>query len=223
VSRLGKATLATLLVLTLAAGAASTFAQQPSDVFTIEYSNPGLIPAHWTLVIHPDGSSHFKSQRGNAMPTEDIEPPNIDRDVHLSTQFAQHVFQVTEHKRLFRGGCDSHLNVAFQGTKKLTYTGQAGEGSCEFNYSRDSEIQTLSDSLISVANTLIEGARLQMLLQHDRLGLDHETELLVESAADGRAQQIGSIRGILEQLADDPAVLDRVKRRARLLLSKASN
>jgi hypothetical protein len=60
-------------------------------------------------------------------------------------------------------------------------------------------------------------------LLHDRLGLDKETEALVESAADGRAQQIGSIRDILERLAEDPAVLERVKRRARMLLSKADN
>ena len=31
-----------------------------------EYSNPGLIPGHWTLEVHPDGSAHFKSQRGDA-------------------------------------------------------------------------------------------------------------------------------------------------------------
>jgi hypothetical protein len=74
-----------------------------------------------------------------------------------------------------------------------------------------------------VATTLIEGARLQTLLLHDRLGLDRETEVLVESAEDGRAQQIGSIRDILERLAQDPAVLERVKRRARMLLTKADS
>ncbi len=195
----------------------------PAAVFEVDYSNPNLIPAKWTLKFHPDGSGHFRSWRGNAVPTQDIEPPDIDRDIQLSAQFAQHVFQVAVRKKLFQGGCDSHLNVAFQGMKKFVYTGPAGVGSCEFNYSRDSDIQALSDSLLSVVNTLIEGARLQTLLQHDRLGLDRETEVLVESAADGRAQQIGSIRDILERLADDPEVLDRVKRRAKLLLAKASD
>lgn len=196
---------------------------QSDRVFRLDFSNPNLIPAQWTLEIHPDGSGHFRSVRGNAIPTEDFEPPDINRNIQVSAQFAQHVFQVAEHKRLFRAGCESHLNVAYQGTKKFLYDGPDGHGSCEFNYSRDNEIQALSDSLISVVNTLIEGARLQLLLQHDRLGLDRETEVLVESANDGRAQQIGSIRDILERLENDPAVLDRVKRRARLLLSKASD
>jgi hypothetical protein len=210
-----------ILAALLAAGVGLAHAEPSAAVFEIDFSNPALVPAQWTLEIHPDGSGHFRSMRGNATPTDEIEAPNIDRDIQVSAQFAQHVFQVAEHKRLFHGGCESHLNVAYQGTKKLLYQGPAGEGSCEFNYSKDSDIEGLADSLISVANTLIEGARLQTLLQHDRLGLDRETEVLVESANDGRAQQIGSIRDILERLADDPAVLDRVKRRARLLLSKA--
>ncbi|MGA7256465.1 MAG: hypothetical protein WBX09_07455, partial [Terracidiphilus sp.] len=206
----------------MAAGALCAWGE-PAPVFELEYSNPSLIPAHWTLEIHPDGSGHFRSQRGNAAPTDVIEAPDIDRDIKVSAQFAQHVFQIAEKKRLFHAGCESHMNVAFEGAKKFVYQGPAGEGSCEFNYSKDADIQRLADSLMSVANTVIEGARLQTLLLHDRLGLDHETEVLVESANDGRAQQIGSIRDILEQLADDPTVLDRVKRRARLLLSKAND
>ncbi len=206
----------------MAAGAACAWSQ-PAAVFEFEYTNRNLIPAQWILEIHPDGSGHFRSQHGNAAPTEDIEPPDIDRDFQVSAPFAQHVFQVAERKRLFHAGCESHMKVAYQGTKKFVYQSPAGEGSCQFNYSKDNEIQGLADSLMSVATTLIEGARLQTLLIHDRLGLDHETEVLVESANDGRAQQIGSIRDILERLADDPMVLDRVKRRARLLLSKAND
>jgi len=215
------AVLRTLLAGALLAGAASAGAAG-DPVFQVDFSNPGLVPAQWTLEFHPDGSGHFRTERGQAQ-GQGVEPADVDRDIQLSPQFAAHVFEVAERKSLFRGGCESHLKVAFQGTKKLTYSGPAGQGSCEFNYSRDSEIQGLSDSLISVATTLIEGARLQMLLLHDRLGLDRETESLVESAADGRAQQIGSIRDILERLAEDPGVLERVKRRARILLTKADS
>jgi hypothetical protein len=34
-------------------------------------------------------------------------------------------------------------------------------------------------------------------------------------------QQIGAIRGILERLAGDEGVIERVRKRARLLLAKA--
>jgi hypothetical protein len=115
------------------------------------------------------------------------------------------------------------LKVAFQGTKRISYSGPNGEGGCEFNYSTDKEIQDLGDSLVAVGSTLIEGERLELLYQHDPLGLDKAIQFVVEATDDGRLQQIGAIRNILERLEDDPRVLDRVRKRARLLLAKAGS
>ncbi len=194
----------------------------PEPVLKVEFSNPGLTPAQWTLEFHPDGKGHFRSQRGNATPDDKvIEAPNVDRDVEVTPKFAEHAFQVAQHHQFFNSGCESHLKVAFQGIKKLSYSGPQGEGSCEFNYSRDAEIQGLGDSLVAVATTIIEGARLETLLQHDPLGLDQEIQNVQAAAGDGRAQQICSIRDILERLSEDPAVMERVRKRARALLARA--
>ncbi len=208
----------------LLAGTLSAWAA-PDPLFQVNFSNPKLIPGQWTLEFHPDGSGHFRSRRGDA-PRPDgtfIEAPDIDRDIQLSPQFASRAFKIAEKKKLFRAGCESHLNVAFQGLKKLTYSGPEGEGSCEFNYSRDQDIQSLGDSLVATANTLIEGARIQSLLLHDRLGLDQELNVLEESLGDGRAAQITSIRDILERVAADETVMERARRKARLLLSKTND
>ena len=113
------------------------------------------------------------------------------------------------------------MKVAFQGWKKLSYSGPDGAGGCTFNYSKDKEIQGLGESLVAVAATILEGARLEMLLQHDRLGLDRELEYVTEAAGDGRVEQIGAIRGILERLAADPEVMERVRKRANALLARA--
>ena len=206
-----------LAMLTTAADA------EADPVLKVDFSNPGLTPSHWTLEFHPDGSGHFRSERGDA-PNEDpkiIQVSNIDRDVHVSPKFAEHAFEVAQHHKYFRSDCESHLKVAFQGTKKLSYSGPKGEGACEFNYSKDAEIQSLGDSLVAVATTIIEGARLETLLQHDPLGLDQEIQNVKEAADDGRAQQICSIRPILERLSEDPAVLERVRKRAKALLAHA--
>jgi hypothetical protein len=192
-------------------------------VFQAEYTNPGLTPSHWTLTIHPDGTGHFRSERGNAPRGEQttMDAPNVDRDVRVSAEFADRVFQAARQHHLFREDCEGHLKVAFQGTKKLSYNGPEGQGSCAFNFARDKDVQALADSLVAVAGTIVEGGRLEALLQHDPLGLDRETEYLVEAAGDGRAAQIGAIRGILERLADDEGVMERVKRRVRVLLAMA--
>lgn len=199
-------------------------AQAPADaapVVITEFSNPGLVPSHWVLTLHRDGSGHFHSERGDLPPTEskEIAAPNVDRDFHVSAAFADRVFQAAQQHNWFNIECESHIKVAFQGWKKLTYNGPAGQGTCTFNYSKDRDIQSLGDSLTGVAETLVEGARLETLLQHDRLGLDREMEFLAEAAKDGRMREICAIRDILARLEADPEVLDRVRKRARILLA----
>ena len=197
---------------------------QSGAVVRVDFSNPGVVPSNWTLTLHPDGSGHFHSERGSA-PEQDppaMEAPNIDRDVRVSEQFAERVFQTVQDHTVRSGNCESHMKVAFQGWKKLTYSGPEGRWSCEFNYSRDKQVQELGDSLMAVSGSILEGARLELLLQHDRLGLDKEMEYISDAAADGRLTQICTIRGILERLADDPEVMERVRKRAKTLLAKAA-
>jgi hypothetical protein len=191
--------------------------------FQVDYSNPSITPSHWTLTFSVDGSGHFRSERGGT-PASDppvMEAPNVDRDISLSGPFAAHVFQVAQSQIVLGRECESHMKVAFQGWKKIHYAGPEGEWSCEFNYSRDKQVQALGDSLVAVASTILEGARLETLLQHDRLGLDHETQFMLEASGDGRLLQLGAIRSILERLAADDQVMDRVRKRAKQLLARA--
>jgi hypothetical protein len=213
-----------VLVLALAAAMLARPAHSdPGAVLQVDFSNPSLVPAKWTLVLHPDGSGHFHADRGDVKPSEihSIEPATIDRDVRLSEGFVDHVFD-TIRKQKLKDDCESHLKVAFQGWKKITYSGPEGERTCEFNYSKNREIQSLGDSFIAVASTIVEGARLELLLHHDPLGLDHEMEYLVEASSDGRLQQICAIRGILQKVQEDPAVMERVRKRAGILLAQSS-
>jgi hypothetical protein len=218
-----------LAVLPLAVAAVALAGTQPlpaqpsaAPAFAIDFTNPGLNPAHWILTLSPDGSGHFRSERGAAPvdATQGLEAANIDRDIQVSAEFAAHVFESAHQHSLFTADCESHMKVAFQGWKKLTYTGPDGTGSCTFNYSKDKSIQDLGESLVAVAATIVEGARLENLLQHDRLGLDKEMEYIAEASADGRVQQMVAIKPILEKLADDPEVMERVRKRARVLLAR---
>ncbi|MGD0627946.1 MAG: hypothetical protein ABR987_01260 [Terracidiphilus sp.] len=195
---------------------------ETGPVLVVDYSNPGLTPAHWVLTIHPDGSGHFHSERGDAPmdASAGFQAANVDRDIQVSADFAARVFETVHQHKNLNLDCDSHMKVAFQGWKKLAYNGPDGTGICTFNYSKVKEIESLGESLVSVAGTILEGARLEVLLQHDRLGLDKEMDYLVEAAGDGRVQQIGAIRGILERLAGDPEVMERVRKRARVLLAR---
>jgi hypothetical protein len=212
------------IFLLLGAITVPAIAQKASDpVVLVEYTHPAQSPTHWTLILHPDGSAHFSSEKGNA-PVQDVERanlPNLNLDLQLSVHFTDHVFQVARRHHLFQEKCESGLKVAFTGWKKLSYRGAEGEGSCTFNYGKDKEIEELGGSLTAAALTILSGARLELLLQHDRLGLDAELESLAEAAADGNATQFCAIRKILDELVDDPRVMERAKKRARALLAKA--
>jgi hypothetical protein len=214
-----------VLLAALAVALAIPLHGEPNAVVRVDFSNPGLYPSNWTLEIHSDGTGHFHAE-GGIKPADDPElmlPGKVDRDVVLSEGFTRGVFETVRHHRLLNEECESHLKVAFQGMKKISYDGPDGHGGCEFNYSRDKGIQQLGESLVAVGSTLLEGAHLELLLQHDPLGLDQAIEFIMEASDDGRLQQICAIRGILERLQDDPRVLDRVRKRARILLAKGDN
>ena len=208
---------AVLLVMPLSA--------QQDRVVQIEYSNPSLYPAQWTLLLNPDGSGHFHAD-GGTPPTGNpgtMFPSKLDRDIRLSAEFTSHIFKTVHEDKILRNKCESHLKVAFQGTKKISYRGPDGEGGCEFIYSAYKQLQDLGESVVAVGQTLIEGARLEVLYQHDPLGLDKAIQYVVEASGDGRMQQICAIRTILERLEDDPHVLERVRKQARLLLARSGS
>lgn len=211
-----------LLAAAFALAAQVNAAPATDPVVQVDFSNPELSPPQWTLVLRADGSGHFRSQMGETPKAglKVIEAPSVDRNIQVSQEFAARVFDVAQRHKWFNLQCESQLKVAFEGWKTFTYAGPQGHGSCTFNYSRDKDIQALGESMQAVAQTILEGARLEVLLQHDRLGLDQEMEFLTEAVQDGRAQQVCAIRDILEKLAGDNDVLERVRKRARSLLDR---
>jgi hypothetical protein len=189
-----------------------------------EYTNPGLTPSHWVMTIHPDGSGQFDSDgmavtTGTAM--HGIEAWDVHRPIQLSEGFLSQVFATARDRKLFAFPCESHMKVAFQGTKRLSYSGPEGSGACEFNYSKDKQIESLGTSLVAVGSTILSGARMEKLLQHDRLGLDAELDALVGALHDGNAMEVGTISETLTRIAADEQVMDRARKKARLLLTQA--
>lgn len=200
--------------------------QQPAHEagqIEIEFTNKQLVPSHWTLKFAADGSGQFDSEGGH--PTQEqanmIWAGDVHRLIQLSAEFASRAFATARMRKMFEFPCESHMKVAFQGIKRLSYSGPDGNGACEFNYSKDKEIEALGNSLLSVEYTIMSGARMEKLLQHDRLGLDQELESLTNAAHDGNAMEIGVIRETLTRIASDEQVMDRARKKARQLLADA--
>jgi hypothetical protein len=202
--------------------ARSESARPESAHIDVEFHNPNLSPQHWKLTFDEQGRGEFDAEAGPSalQPKGEIALGEIHRTVQLSPEFTAHVFTVARERKLFAFPCESHLKVAFQGAKRLTYTGPEGSGSCEFNYSKDKNIQQLGEELMAVENTILCGERLEKYLQHDRLGLDKQMEDLYASAQSHSAIEMCAIRDTLDKIASSDQVLERARRRARLLLAQ---
>jgi hypothetical protein len=189
------------------------------------YENPKLQPAKYAVTVGEDGNGHFRSEAGGPPPAEGEGMPAEpqDRPIHISRALRESMFAAARKSKLFAVPCDDEAkNIAYQGTKTLAYQGPEGQGSCTYNWSKLSQIEKLTDQFEAISATLDEGSKLQRQYEHGRLSLDTELELLDQMVRGGRAIEVENIAPLLQTLAGDDAVLQRVQRRARALLQEAA-
>jgi hypothetical protein len=190
------------------------------------YENPKLQPPKYVLTVGEDGNGHFRSESGGPAPNEgeSIPAEAQDRPIHISKALREAMFATARKSKLFAIACDEGAkNIAFQGTKTLQYEGPEGKGSCTYNWSKFPQIDKLTDQFEAMAATLDEGSKLLRQYEHGRLSLDSELETLDQMGREERAIEVENIAPILEKLAGDDAVLQRVQRRARALLQAAKD
>jgi hypothetical protein len=194
---------------------------------TFTYENPKLQPAKYIINLNEDGSGRYLSAIGpaSAESTETASTPADaqDRPIHVSKALRDSIFATARKSKFFAACEDAGKSIAFQGIKTLAYDGPDGKGSCSFNWSKNAQVNKLVDQFQSIALTLDEGSKLQRQYEHGRLSLDTEIEFLVQMVHEGRATELENIAPLLQTLANDEAVLQRVQRHARELLAAAKN
>ncbi|HEX3986788.1 MAG TPA: hypothetical protein VHX13_09290 [Acidobacteriaceae bacterium] len=203
--------------------AASLAAQTPARiVYTFEH--PQLQPSRYTITLEENGAAHFVSQAGVTQQDDDVFPAPIDRSIRIDESLRSSLFQYARTHSFFATNCDRHQgNLAFTGHRTLTYTGPDGQGSCAFIWAADPTLQRLTDDLGAVALTIEFGRRLNVEVQHDRLGLDAELESLQDAVKSRRASDLPNIAEQLQTIAEDQQVMERARKRALALLSRCEN
>jgi hypothetical protein len=115
--------------------------------------------------------------------------------------------------------CESRQkNIAKTGAKKIAYTLGPSLASCEFNFSDDDALNRTANTFLAIAETLKIGAELARLHRFDRLGLDAEMEVLEKELNSGFAVEVENIAPVLQSIAQDERVMERVRRKAAHLL-----
>ena len=197
-------------------------AQTAAPIIRFTFENPKLQPQKYVLTVEQDGNGHFLSEAGPAGDPGMTVAGSQDRPIHISKTLREDIFAAARKNKFFAVSCDAHeKNIAFQGTKTLEYEGPDGKGSCQYNWSKNAQINKLTDQFEAVAATLDEGSKLERQYEHGRLSLDTELEFLTQMVDQGRATEIENIAPMLQKLATDEAVLQRVQRPAKALLAAA--
>ena len=120
------------------------------------------------------------------------------------------------------GTCETHQkHVANTGRKTLSYALDAGTASCSFNFSDDRDVNAAASTFLAIQETVEMGAELARLHRYDRLGLDAEMEALQKAVQTHYAVEVENIAPVLESIANDDRVMQRVRRRASQLLEDA--
>lgn len=214
-----------ILLAGIGIAAAQAAAQAPARiVFTFEH--PQLQPSRYTITIDENGIGRFTSQPGSATidVSEDVYPAPIDRAIRLDDGLRGDMFRYARAHDFFNEHCDrGRADLAFTGNRTLTYFGSDGRGTCAFVWAADPSLQRIADQLNAVAFTLEIGRRLDVEVQHDRLGLDSELASLQDALKDQRASDLPNIAPELQTIATDDQVMNRARKRAMALLSRCDD
>jgi hypothetical protein len=197
----------------------------PPPLVSFSFERPGLPVPRYSLHIFEGGAGVY---RGEEMPMvvghSDVQPspqPFALKNFSVSPATAAKVFALARSLNHFNIACASKAkNIADTGEKTLSYADTIGvSGSCDYNYSENKDVQTLTDIFQGIAETIDEGRKLDYLHRFDRLGLDAEMESFTREVSDGHAIELQAIADTLRSIAADPDVMQRVRTRANALLT----
>jgi hypothetical protein len=199
----------------------------PSAEVSFQFDRTGLPVPHFTLRIRENGTGTYQADQAEIPATQTSmrgqAAQHVDRPINLTPGIVAKIFKAARTLNHFNAECASKAkNIADTGTKTLTYTGSEGSGSCVYNYSENKTVGTLTDIFLGVASTLDEGRKLEFLHRYDRLGLDAEINYFADEVKEGRALELGTISPTLAAIADDTAVIQRVRLRAAKMLEQVA-
>jgi hypothetical protein len=199
-----------------------------SSQVSFKFDRVGLPVPHFTLRVNENGTGTYQADQAEIPATETSmrgqAAQHIDRPVNLNSGTVAKIFKAARELNYFNVECASKAkNIANTGTKTLTYTGSDGSGSCVYNYSENKTVQSLTDIFLGISSTLDEGRKLEFLHRYDRLGLDAEINSFADEVKEGHALELGTISSTLTAIADDTAVIQRVRLRAAKMLEQAAD
>jgi len=192
----------------------------PTVTFTFDW--PSLEPHRYVIAVDSSGNAAYQSWTADST----AEPSSADDPYLLkftvSPAARDRIFALARQLKYFNGDFEYHKHrVAATGDKILAYADADKQYETRYNWSENPDIDELTALFEGVSTTLESGRRLERLRRFEPLGLDEDLKNLEHLAVEHRASELQLIAPILVQLAQDPAVLNIARQRARHILQIA--
>ena len=186
--------------------------------FTLDRS--GTVPVHYSIRVDAETGHGFYRSDLPTYGASGVQPKAGEIPVTIEAVTVKKLFAAVPLVK--SGRCDSHnKSIAQTGVKTLHYTSGSAAFECTYNYGLDDRVNTATGLFEALAETMQYGDRLSAKLRFDRLGLDAEIDDLAAAVHEGRALEIGNIAPVLTAIENDERVMERVRRKATILLEAA--
>jgi hypothetical protein len=194
-----------------------------TDSATVTYSQdfPGSDPDRYSIVINSDGRAHYECSGKISADSDDRE--TYQADFNFSDTTRARVFGLAAQAHFFSGKVDSgNRKLAFTGNKTLAYTDGQRTSTATYNFSPVPAVQELTSLFQNVAATLEFGRRLTHLHRYQKLALDDELKRMEDQARRGELSELQAVKPVLQDIYDDPSVINVVRARAQRIMEIGS-
>jgi hypothetical protein len=193
-----------------------------ADLATVTFSLsfPGSDPERYSISVGSDGHAHYECSARIASDSEDRE--DYESDFTVSDIARTRIFDLAQRAHYFSGKIDSgNKKIAFTGAKRLIYKNEQRSFTADYNFSTVQPVQELTVLFQNVAATLEFGRRLSHYHRFQKLALDAELKRMEEQAGRGDLNELQAINPVLQEIHDDPSVINIVRARVQRLMEMA--
>ena len=218
-----------LLALFLLAGTAYGQGEKPWMQF--DFARPGLAVPGFVLKIYEDGTGTYVAENmppAAAVNRYALTPPEAvntttSQPLTLNGLATAKIFTLLRAMPGLTHCASPRKGIADTGAKTLTFHDPAQpDATCSYNYTELKPLAELTNLLQAMASVMDSGRKLQSDQRFDRLALDRDVGLLTDRVRAGQAAGLANIAPLLQAIASDPEVLERVRTQAVKLLEQSA-
>lgn len=209
------------LLCLICAATLAVFAQSgPVPMVTFGLDFPGSQPEHYAVEVPASGNATYSS---NSKVTENSEADKFQIDFTLSDATRTRIFELAKRARYFDGVTDAgKKNLAFTGSKLLTYHDAQRDTKLRYNYCQNNAVQELTALFQNLSTTLEFGRRLDYYHRYQKLALDAELKRMEAMIGQNSLDEVTALTPILDGIAKDQTVINPVRARAQRIMERAN-